>query len=159
MEIEPLLRWLHVIGAAVLLGTGTGIVFFMVMARRTGRPEVIAHVARIAVIADFVFTATAVIAQPITGYALARLIGWNLSEGWIAVSLILYAVAGAFWLPVIWIQMQLRDLAAASARRGTLLPARFEQLYRIWFLAGFPAFGAVAIIYWLMLTRPVIGWP
>ncbi len=159
MELEPLLRWLHVIGAAVLLGTGTGIAFFMVMARRNGRPEIIAQVASIAVIADFLFTATAVIAQPITGYWLARVVGWNLSEGWIVISLALYAVAGAFWIPVIWIQMQLRDLAAASALNEIALPERFERLYRIWFLAGFPAFGAVVIIYWLMLTRPVIIWP
>ena len=30
-----MLRWLHVIGATVLLGTGAGIAFFMVMAHRT----------------------------------------------------------------------------------------------------------------------------
>ena len=159
MELEPLIRWLHVIGAAVLFGTGIGIAFFMVMAQRSGKLEVIAHTARIVVIADFLFTATAVIAQPITGYLLARQTGWALSEGWIVLSLILYGVAGAFWLPVVWIQIQLRDMAMQSAAAGTALPERYYRLYRIWFLLGFPAFGAVAIIYWLMLDRPASALP
>jgi uncharacterized membrane protein len=159
MEIEPLIRWLHAVGAAVLLGTGAGIAFFMVMAHRTGRPDVIAAMARIVVIADFAFTATAVIAQPITGYWLARLIGWDLSAGWLGLSLLLYVVAGIFWLPVVWIQIQLRDMARASTTIGTSMPPRYHRLYRIWWISGFPAFGAIAIIYWLMLNRPVIDLP
>ena len=159
MEIEPLLRWLHVIGAAILFGTGAGIAFFMVMAQRSGRPEVIAHVARTVVIADFLFTATAVVAQPITGYLLARQTGWEMSEGWIILSLLLYGVAGALWLPVVWIQIQMRNMAESAAATGTALPARYHRLYRIWFCAGFPAFGAVAIIFWLMLNRPTVALP
>ncbi len=150
MEIEPLLRWLHAIGAAVLLGTG---------AHRTGRPDIIATVARIVVIADFAFTATSVIAQPVTGYWLARLIGWDLSDGWLSLSLVLYVVAGLFWLPVVWIQIQLRDMAFASATARTPMPPRYHRLYRIWLISGFPAFGAIAIIYWLMLNRPIIELP
>jgi uncharacterized membrane protein len=159
MELDPLIRWLHVIGAAILFGTGAGIAFFMVMAQRSGRLEVIAHVARSVVIADFLFTATTVVAQPITGYLLARRTGWDMSEGWIVLSLVLYGVAGLLWLPVVWIQIQLRDMAEQSAASGAPLPARYRRLYRIWFYSGFPAFGAVAIIYWLMLSRPVIGFP
>ncbi|GAB4350915.1 MAG: hypothetical protein Kow0026_07510 [Oricola sp.] len=81
MDYEAVLRWLHVIGACVLLGTGAGIAFFMVMAERTGKPALIAHVASTVVIADTVFTATAVIVQPGTGYLLARAVGWPLTEG------------------------------------------------------------------------------
>lgn len=101
MDYELVLRWLHVIGACALLDTGAGIAFFMVMAERTGKPGPIAHVASTVVIADAVFTATAVIVQPVTGYLLARATGWPLTEGWIVLSLVLYVVTGLFWLPVV----------------------------------------------------------
>ena len=64
MTAHLALKYLHVIGAAVLLGTGAGIAYFMLLAHRTGEARVVAAVARIVVIADFVFTATAVAAQP-----------------------------------------------------------------------------------------------
>ena len=150
------LRWLHVVGACVLLGTGAGIAFFMVMAHRTRDPALIAHVAGTVVFADFLFTATAVMAQPITGAMLAIGLGWSLAEGWILLSLALYALTGAFWLPVVAIQMKLRDLARAAAAKGEALPAEYDRLYRIWFACGFPAFAAVVAIVWLMLARPNI---
>lgn len=149
-----LLHWLHVIGACVLLGTGAGIAFFMVMAHRTGDAALIAHTARIVVIADWIFTASAVIAQPITGALLAQALGWSWSEGWLVLSLALYMLTGCFWAPVVWMQARMRDLAAEAARSGTPLPARYHQLYRAWFLCGFPAFFAVLAIVWLMLARP-----
>ena len=153
--VADLLRWLHVIGAAVLLGTGAGIAFFMMMAHRTRDPAVIAHVAGTVVLADSVFTATAVVLQPITGALLAHEVGWSLTEPWILLSLGLYVLTGAFWLPVVVIQIRLRDLARAAAGGGRALPARYRRLFRIWFACGFPAFAAVLAIFWLMLTRPV----
>jgi uncharacterized membrane protein len=148
------LKFAHVIGAAVLLGTGAGIAFFMLLAHRDGRPQVIAGVARIVVIADFLFTATAVVAQPVTGVWLALHVGYSLSEGWILVSVFLYLLTGAFWLPVVWMQMRMRDLAAAAARDGAPLPADYHRLFHLWFAFGFPAFAAVMAIFWLMIQRP-----
>lgn len=152
------LKFLHVLGAAVLLGTGAGIAFFMLMAHRTGRAETIAAVARIVVIADFLFTATAVVVQPITGVALAWTAGYALSEGWIVASVLLYLFTGAFWLPVVWIQMEMRRLASEAAAQGSPLPPRYRRLFRIWFAFGFPAFFAVLAIYWLMIARPHLVW-
>ena len=157
MEIIDLLRWLHVIGATVLLGTGAGIAFFMLMAQRSGDARIIAHVAGTVVIADTVFTASAVLFQPITGALLAHEIGWPLFEGWVGLSLILYVVTGLFWLPVVIIQIRLRDLARAAAEIGGPLPAHYHRLFRVWFLCGFPAFAAVLAILWLMTTRPSFG--
>lgn len=151
-----LIRWLHVIGACVLIGTGAGIAFFMVMAHRTRQAAVIAHTARIVVIADTIFTATAVVAQPITGVALAWALGWPLTEGWILLSVALYILIGMFWLPVVWIQIRLRDLALAAAAEGQELPERYHDLYRIWFFCGFPAFLSILAIVWLMIARPTI---
>lgn len=156
MSAYFLLKWLHVLGAAVLLGTGAGIAFFMLMAHRTGDARVIAAVARIVVIADFVFTSTAVIAQPITGLLLARTVGYALSEGWIVLSIGLYVLTGLFWLPVVWMQARMRRLADHAAAAGEALPAEYHRLFRWWFAFGFPAFTAVLAIFWLMIARPEI---
>ena len=155
--LEQWLLLAHVIGATVLFGTGAGIAFFMVMAHRTRDPALIAHVAATVVIADTIFTATAALLQPVSGYLLARSIGWDLWEGWMALSLLLYVVTGLFWLPVIWIQIQLRDLARAAASSGSALPPSYHSLYRVWFVFGFPAFSAVVGLFWLMLTKPSIA--
>ena len=149
-----ILKFLHVIGATVLLGTGAGIAFFMLMAHRSGEVAVIAGTARIVVIADLVFTATAVVAQPITGVLLARSVGYELSESWIVASIALYLFTGAFWLPVVWMQARMRDLARQAAAAGTPLPPQYHRLYRLWFAFGFPAFAAVLLIFWLMIARP-----
>lgn len=156
MEMEALLRWLHVIGACVLLGTGVGIAFFMVMAHRTRNAAFIAETASVVVIADFVFTATAVVAQPLTGLALAMLIGWPLTEGWLVISMTLYVATGLFWLPVVAIQIKLREFARRAVNDATDLPPAYHRLYRIWFLCGIPAFTAVLIILWMMLIKPDI---
>lgn len=150
------LKFLHVIGATVLLGTGAGIAFFMLLAHRTGNAATIAAVARIVVIADYLFTATAVVAQPVTGYLLMRLLNYDLAEGWIVLSLALYVVTGLFWLPVVWMQSRMRDLARAAAEAGEALPAAYHRLFRTWFAFGFPAFAAIMAILWLMITRPAI---
>jgi uncharacterized membrane protein len=152
-----LLKYLHVIGAAVLLGTGAGIAFFMLMAHLTGSPVVVHGVARIVVIADFLFTATAVVLQPLTGTALAMLGGYALDEGWILLSIGLYLGTGALWLPVVWMQLRMRDLAGEAMRAGAPLPAAYHRLFRIWFAFGIPAFAAVAAIFWLMVAKPQIS--
>lgn len=145
----------HVIGACVLIGTGAGIAFFMVMAQRGHDPVVIAHTARVVVIADTLFTATAAVAQPLTGYGLARISGWSMTEGWVQAAIVLYVVIGVFWLPVVWIQIRLRDLAVAARDAGTALPGAYYRLYRVWFACGFPAFAAIIGIVWLMVVKPV----
>ena len=152
------LKYFHLIGAAVLLGTGAGIAFFMLMAHRTGEPAVVAAVARIVVIADFLFTATAVVVQPITGLLLVHHLGYDLTDAWIVASIALYLLTGAFWLPVVWMQAEMRRLAARAAVAGEPLPERYHRLFRLWFAFGFPAFAAVMAIFWLMMTRPVSFW-
>jgi len=150
------LKFAHVVGATVIFGTGSGIAFFMLMAHRSGDAGFIARTARLVVMADVIFTASAVVLQPITGYLLMRQTGVTFAESWVLVSLALYLVAGAFWLPVIWIQMQLRDLAQVAAQASMPLPAAYHRLFRVWFLFGFPGFGAVLAILFLMIAKPVL---
>jgi uncharacterized membrane protein len=153
-----LLKYLHVIGASVLLGTGAGIAFFMLLAHLTGDARVVAGVARIVVIADFLFTATAVVLQPITGSLLVWHVGYSFGDQWVLLSIILYLVTGAFWLPVVWMQARMRTLAAGAAAAGEPLPPAYHRLFRWWFAFGFPAFAAVAAIFWLMIARPTEIW-
>jgi len=150
------LRWVHIIGATVLLGTGVGIAFFMLMAHRTRDAALIAHVAETVVIADMLFTAVAVVLQPITGAALAYLMGWPLSSGWILLSLGLYVLTGLCWLPVVIIQIRMRNLANDAAASGTPLGDHYDRLFRAWFLLGLPAFTSVLTILWLMVARPTL---
>lgn len=153
---HDVLLFLHVIGATVLLGTGAGIAFFMVVSHQSRDPALIAHVSGIVVLADMVFTATAAIAQPITGYFLARSAGWPLLESWLGWSLVLYVVVGTFWLPVVAFQAKMRNLAIEARDAGTELPPEYFRLFRIWFACGFPAFFSVLAIVWLMLMKPAI---
>lgn len=149
-----LLRWIHVVGASVLLGTGAGIAFFMLMAHRTRNAALIAHVAGTVVVADALFTATAVVIQPLSGALLAHSTGWSLTTPWILLSIGLYVLTGLCWLPVVAIQMRMRDLARAAMTAGEPLSSDYERLFRCWFGLGIPAFASVLAIVWLMVARP-----
>src|SRR5262249_22311828 len=151
-----LLKIVHILGAVVILGTGTGIAFFMLMAHLSGNADFIGRTARVVVIADFLFTATAVALQPLTGWLLMRQAGWTFSDSWLVASVVLYVVAGLFWLPVVWMQVRMRDLALAAAADGTPLPQKYHRLFRLWFLFGFPGFGAVLAIIVLMVAKPAL---
>jgi uncharacterized membrane protein len=140
-----------------LLGTGAGIAFFMLMAHRTRNAALIAHTAGIVVVADYVFTATAVIIQPITGALLVEYVGWGWSQGWIWASIGLYVFVGMLWLPVVWMQFRMRNLARSAAVASSSLPPHYFTLFRLWCAFGIPAFLAVLAIIWLMLAKPAIS--
>lgn len=152
-----LLRWLHVIGAAVLLGAGGGIAYFMLMAHRTRDPRLIAHVAGTVVLAGTFLTATAVLIQPLTGMLLAVKIGWSLAEGWLAIAMALYVLTGLFCLPLLSIQLRLRDLAQDAVAADLPLGPEYDRLFRIWLACGITAFAAVLAIIWLMLAKPSLS--
>ena len=154
MTFYFMIKYLHVLGAIVVLGTGTGIAFFMLMAHRSGDAAFIARTATTVVIADMLFTASAVILQPVTGALLMLLSATALSEYWLAASLALYVVAGLFWIPVIFMQIEMRDLARAAAAQGASLPPRYRMLFRRWLIFGIPGFGSVMAILWLMIAKP-----
>jgi uncharacterized membrane protein len=154
MEPYFLLKLAHVLGACILFGTGLGIAFFMWMANRAADVAVIAATARIVVIADTVFTAVAVVAQPVTGAVLADVLGVSLWSRWIVAALTLYLMVGACWLPVVAIQIKMRDLAAAARDAGAPLPAQYHRLFRTWFILGWPAFAGMIGIFILMIVKP-----
>ena len=148
------IKWLHIVGAAVLFGTGLGTAFHFWSVCRTANSAAIAAAARSTVIADFVFTLPAAVLQPLTGLALALIAGYPLASTWIVAAFALYLVAGACWIPVVFIQMRMAELAAASAREAREPGEEFRRLLDRWFLLGWPAFLAMLAIFWLMVRRP-----
>ena len=155
-ELYLWLKWLHVISSTVLFGTGAGIAFFCVRAHRTGDVRVIAAVGREVVVADAIFTATAVVIQPLTGLAMAHLAGMSWSMAWLKWSLVLYVIVGCCWLPVVWIQVKMRDLAVRAATGAAGLPVSYSRYYRWWFALGWPAFIGVLVIFYLMIVKPAL---
>jgi uncharacterized membrane protein len=154
MTLYFAVKYLHVLGAIVILGTGTGIAFFMLMAHRSRDAAFIARTAATVVFADMLFTLTAVVLQPVTGGLLMVLSATALAERWLLTSLGLYAVAGLFWIPVIFMQIEMRDLARVAATQREPLPPRYFALFHRWFGFGIPGFGLVMIILWLMIAKP-----
>lgn len=154
MTLYFLVKFLHILGAIVILGTGTGIAFFMLMAHRTHDVAFIARTASVVVIADAIFTLSAVILQPVSGGLLMLLSSTSIAERWLLASLALYAIAGLFWIPVVFMQIEMRDLARKAAAQGSALPQRYHALFRRWFAFGFPGFGATLLILWLMIAKP-----
>lgn len=149
------LKIIHILSGAVLFGTGAGIAFFMVRAHMTKNVATIASVGAIVVLADFLFTATAVIVQPISGLGLIHLQGYDLFEPWLVAAYAFYVLVGVCWLPVVWIQMELAKMAKASLETGEPLSDRYHRLFKTWFILGWPAFAGVIAIYWLMVAKPV----
>jgi len=149
-----LLKTVHILSATVLFGTGIGTAFQMWRAHLSGDSRAIASTARSVVVADWLFTTPAIVIQPLTGVALAHMAGIDLLSPWILASLGLYVLAGAFWLPVVWLQLRVRDLAGKAVIENSPLPESYFRYMRIWFALGWPAFLSLIVIFWLMVARP-----
>ena len=150
------IKFVHVLSSTILFGTGLGTAFHMWMTHRTGDVRAIASAARITILADWWFTTPAVIVQPLSGVALMKLAGFDWSQSWLVVALGLYLLAGACWLPVVRLQLRVRQFAAAASATGTPLPPAYFRCMRAWFLLGWPAFLALIGVFWLMLAKPAL---
>lgn len=149
------LKWLHILSATVLVGVGFGTAFYKWMIDRSGDVRAIAYTSRLVVLADWLFTTPAIILQPLSGLWMLHLAGYSLSSTWIVWTLLLYALAGVCWLPVVWLQYRMRALAAAASATDQALPASYWRYARIWFWLGIPAFFAMLAIYALMVFKPL----
>lgn len=156
MNVYFILKWLHILSATVLFGTGMGIAFFKWITDRSGDVRAIRIVTEKTVLADWMFTTPAVVLQPITGLGLVYVTGYPLFTGWIVWSFCLYLLAGFCWLPVVWLQIRMRDLARVADKDNSPLPDHYWTLARTWFWLGIPAFGALVVVYWLMVFKPSI---
>jgi len=147
-------KWLHVLSSTVLFGTGLGSAYYMFFASLTRRPEAVAVVVRQVVWADWLFTTTTIIFQPLTGLYMLHLTGLSITTPWVAWSFALYFLAGACWLPVVWLQIRMRRMAEAAAERGEPLPPQYFQCLWVWTALGVPAFLALVAVFYLMVAKP-----
>ncbi|WP_017524482.1 DUF2269 family protein [Pusillimonas noertemannii] len=147
-------KWLHVLGSTLLFGTGIGSAFYLLLASLSKDTAVVAKVSAYVVIADYLFTATTALAQPLTGFWLVHLAGFPLSAAWLYYSIFLYGIAIACWLPVVGIQVHLRNLARDAAQQQVALPRAYWYWFRIWIALGVPAFFAFVAIFYLMVFKP-----
>ncbi|MCA0870942.1 DUF2269 domain-containing protein [Seohaeicola saemankumensis] len=147
-------KWLHILSSTVLFGTGIGTAFQMVWAMRGNDPRVIARVSSGVVLADWIFTTPAGLAQPATGIWLIWQAGHDPWSGWLVAAYVLYLLAFACWAPVVRLQIRIRDLARIAATANRPLPVEARRAYRIWFALGWPAFAALIAIFWLMVVKP-----
>ena len=147
-------KWLHILFSTLLFGTGIGTAFYLFFISRTRNVAAIAVVTRFVVIADWWFTATTIVLQPLTGVWLARLMGYPMDRGWLLWSIVMLGLATACWLPVLWLQVRMRDIAADAAARGTELPPRYWRLLHAWTALGVPALLLFLGIFYLMVARP-----
>ena len=153
MDTYVLLKTVHIVSAALLFGTGLGTAFHMWMSHRSRDVDAIVVASRNTVRADWLFTTPAVIIQPLTGVLMILHAGFDPWAGWIVASSVLYVLVGACWLPVVWLQIRMHQMAKAARDAGAALPPRYFRYARIWFLLGWPAFIGVLVIFHLMVTK------
>jgi len=147
-------KWLHIVSATILFGTGIGIAFFKWYSDRREEEHTQAAILRMVVIADWCFTTPAVVIQLVTGLWLARFTGLSLHEGWVFWALVLYFIIGICWLPVLWLQLKMRFLAEAAVKANAELPPVYHRYRRAWFALGVPAFLALLVVFYLMVFKP-----
>jgi len=155
MDLYTSIKTLHILSSTILFGTGIGIAFFMFRSWFTDNIQEKLYVARNTVLADYLFTFPAVVIQPISGIALIHMAGFNWSAYWLVATYGIYIIAGLCWLPVVWIQIQLKNMCIEASENGTELPERYNKLFKIWFLLGWPAFLGLVAVFYLMVAKPV----
>lgn len=154
MDLYTALKTLHIISATILFGTGLGIAFFMFRSWFSETLQEKYYAANNTVLADYLFTFPAAIIQPVSGLALLHITAYDADSFWLSLSYGLYMIAGLCWIPVVWIQIQLKKLCAEALANGTELPERYHTLFKGWFMLGWPAFIAFFIIFYLMVAKP-----
>jgi uncharacterized membrane protein len=147
------LKLVHILAAVVVTGTGAGIAFFMFMANRSNNAQAIYVITQHVVLGDWLFTTPAVITQITTGLLLMNKLGYSFLSPWFYWVIGLVALIGVCWLPVLRIQYKLRDLAKVAIETNEV-SQEFKALMKQWTLLGIPAFGAILVIFWLMVFKP-----
>ena len=156
MNVYLIVKTLHILSSVLMVGTGFGTAFYLFFANRTRSVPAIAAVSRLVVRADWWFTTPAVLFQPASGLWLAHTAGWQWDTPWLVASIVLYAIAGACWLPVVWLQVELASMAKLAHVNGdAALPARYWRYAKRWELLGYPAFFAMLSVYFLMVLKPM----
>lgn len=156
METYELVKTIHILSSTLLFGTGLGTAFHMWFTHMRGNLQAIASTANNVVLADWLFTATSGVVQPLTGLWLLFQAGYDPDASWLVLTYFLYILAGGCWLIVVKIQLKIAGIATRCVQYGLDLPPEYFTLMRNWFLLGWPAFISLVVIFWLMVTKPTL---
>lgn len=156
MDAWLIWKWLHILSSTLLFGFGAGTAWYFWNAHLTRDPALIARVGKMVVRADWIFTGTSGVLQPLSGVALIHLAGYSLFEPWLLVAYALYVIAFLCWAPVVWLQIKAQRLAQAAADKGAPLGRDYHRTMRLWFALGWPAFLGLMAIFWLMVAKPAL---
>jgi uncharacterized membrane protein len=148
------LKMIHILAAIVMVGIGSGSVFYKFRADRGGDLREIAFANKNVVLADWIFTAPSVIIQPITGFLMARIAGYPLTQTWILLGIIFYITAGLCWLPAVYLQIRMRDISLNALAFNEPLPPLYRKMYKIWCWLGVGGFLSVIIVIYVMVFKP-----
>lgn len=151
-----IIKWIHIISSTLLFGTGLGSAFYKYMADKSQNIDTIAYTNKNVVLADWLFTTPTIIIQPLSGILLVSNAGYSVTEPWLLVCIALYIIAGGCWLPVVWLQIQMRNISNQSAASQSALPALYWKQATVWFWLGVPAFLSMMSIFFLMTNKPVL---
>jgi uncharacterized membrane protein len=155
MNSYLILKFIHVLSGAVLLGTGIGIAYFLLTAHLSRNLEAMRVVARYVILADWIFTATAVVVQPVSGVLMMLERGWPFTSSWFAATVALYIAVGLCWIPVVVLQYRMARLLREAANHAAL-GADYYHAFRLWAMLGIPAFAMVLALYAVMIFKPAL---
>ncbi|MCJ2177328.1 DUF2269 family protein [Novosphingobium album (ex Hu et al. 2023)] len=156
MELYFVIKWIHVLSSTILFGFGAGTAWYFWNAHLTRDPATIASVGRMVVLADWIFTGTSGVVQPVSGLWLVYIVGYSLTESWLVATYVLYLLAFACWAPVVRLQIKAQRLAQAARDSGTPLGAEYYRTMLWWVGLGWPAFLGLLGVFYLMVAKPAL---
>ncbi|NNC78146.1 MAG: DUF2269 domain-containing protein [Woeseiaceae bacterium] len=141
-------KFVHVISATLLFGTGIGTAFFMLKAYLSDSETAMVETSKHVVLADWLFTTPAVVVQLVTGVWLMWILDVPFASSWFVSVIGLFALVGACWIPVVWIQVRVRNMVASGSKK-----TEYKSLMRTWIALGIPAFTGVLVLFYLMISK------
>jgi uncharacterized membrane protein len=154
VDIYFVVKTIHIISATILFGTGLGIASLFFFSHLTQDASARRFAAIMTVRADFMFTLPAVILQPLSGAWLIWKGGFEWTDYWLTCTYALYALAGLCWVPVVILQIRMKQMLERQAQGHAIDQPAYDRLFRWWFALGWPAFGGLIITFFLMVTKP-----
>lgn len=155
MDTYFFVKTLHIISATVLFGTGLGIAFFMFRSMFSSNIVEKIYAAKTTVLADYLFTFPAAIIQPLSGVWLVWKAGFDWSSTWLLMTYVLYGMVALCWLPVVWLQIRMRNILVECVETNADIPNRYHTYFKCWFVLGWPAFVSLVVVFFLMVQKPI----
>jgi uncharacterized membrane protein len=155
MTLYFLLKTFHGLLAAVLFGAALTGLFFARRAWKEADPRQMAATFASLVRLEFWLIASSAVLLPLSGVALANVGGWPLGQRWLLWSVGIYLLAALCWLPLLWLQVRIRNLARRALRDGTPLAPQVASHLAVRTWLAVLALVLLVVVYALMVVKPL----